>query len=544
MGVQNNMAFTITSRKIYGTIYSRICLVSSSRIQYYSKFADPKKGLVLGGYTNTNSATNNKLMIDDFCLTASGQNFNNQISNRLKDALNWSGVPKKGQARVFYGLDREFPAVAVVNLGPDSTQGKLKFQKDDEIEERDTYKENLRCGIAVGVKALRDVGVDVVSVDPCSDPECVAESAALTAWRFQGLKSESKRKSEVEIVLHSSEEKSEKLWEKGLVQAGAQNLARWLTDMPSNHMTPSIFVQKAVDLFDSSEVQVEAHDKVWAQEQGMNAYLAVAKGSEETPLFLEITYNNQPQQEKPIVIVGKGITFDSGGISIKPSSNMDKMRGDMGGAACTLATIYAVSKLQLPLYVKGLIPLCENMPSGTAVKPGDVITALNGKTIQIDNTDAEGRLILADALAYAQREYQPNLIMNIATLTGAMNVALGSASTGVFSNSNLAWTMLHQSGYATGDRVWRMPLWEHYGKQLDSPLADLNNIGTGGGGSCTAAAFLREFVEAPHWMHLDIAGVSGVADSSSVPYLEKGMSGRPTRTLINLLSSISMKNIF
>jgi len=544
MGVQNNMAFTITSRKIYGTIYSRICLVSSSRIQYYSKFADPKKGLVLGGYTNTNSATNNKLTIDDFCLTASGQNFNNQISNRLKDALNWSGVPKKGQARVFYGLDREFPAVAVVNLGPDSTQGKLKFQKDDEIEERDTYKENLRCGIAVGVKALRDVGVDVVSVDPCSDPECVAESAALTAWRFQGLKSESKRKSEVEIVLHSSEEKSEKLWEKGLVQAGAQNLARWLTDMPSNHMTPSIFVQKAVDLFDSSEVQVEAHDKVWAQEQGMNAYLAVAKGSEETPLFLEITYNNQPQQEKPIVIVGKGITFDSGGISIKPSSNMDKMRGDMGGAACTLATIYAVSKLQLPLYVKGLIPLCENMPSGTAVKPGDVITALNGKTIQIDNTDAEGRLILADALAYAQREYQPNLIMNIATLTGAMNVALGSASTGVFSNSNLAWTMLHQSGYATGDRVWRMPLWEHYGKQLDSPLADLNNIGTGGGGSCTAAAFLREFVEAPHWMHLDIAGVSGVADSSSVPYLEKGMSGRPTRTLINLLSSISMKNIF
>jgi len=544
MGVQNNMAFTITSRKIYGTIYSRICLVSSSRIQYYSKFADPKKGLVLGGYTNTNSATNNKLTIDDFCLTASGQNFNNQISNRLKDALNWSGVPKKGQARVFYGLDREFPAVAVVNLGPDSTQGKLKFQKDDEIEERDTYKENLRCGIAVGVKALRDVGVDVVSVDPCSDPECVAESAALTAWRFQGLKSESKRKSEVEIVLHSSEEKSEKLWEKGLVQAGAQNLARWLTDMPSNHMTPSIFVQKAVDLFDSLEVQVEAHDKVWAQEQGMNAYLAVAKGSEETPLFLEITYNNQPQQEKPIVIVGKGITFDSGGISIKPSSNMDKMRGDMGGAACTLATIYAVSKLQLPLYVKGLIPLCENMPSGTAVKPGDVITALNGKTIQIDNTDAEGRLILADALAYAQREYQPNLIMNIATLTGAMNVALGSASTGVFSNSNLAWTMLHQSGYATGDRVWRMPLWEHYGKQLDSPLADLNNIGTGGGGSCTAAAFLREFVEAPHWMHLDIAGVSGVADSSSVPYLEKGMSGRPTRTLINLLSSISMKNIF
>jgi len=542
MGVQNNMAFTVTSMRISRVIHSRISLVSSYRFQYYSQASDPKKGLILGGYTNVKSAHCNKLTVDDFHLTTCGQNFNNQISNRLKDALNWSGVPKKGQARVLFGLDREFPAVAVVNLGPDSTEGKLQFQKDDEIEERDTFKENLRCGIAVGLKALRDVGVDVVSVDPCSDPECVAESAALTAWRFQGLKSESKRKSEVEIVLHSSEEKSEALWEKGLIQAGAQNLARWLTDMPSNHMTPTIFAQKALDLFDSSNVKVEIHDKAWAQEQGMNAYLAVAQGSEETPLFLEITYNNEPKQEKPIVIVGKGITFDSGGISIKPSANMDKMRGDMGGAACTLATLYAVSKLQLPLHVKGLIPLCENMPSGTAVKPGDVVTALNGKTIQIDNTDAEGRLILADALAYAQRQYQPNFIMNIATLTGAISVALGSASTGVFSNSNLAWTMLHQSGHATGDRVWRMPLWQHYGKQLDSPLADLNNIGTPGGGSCTAAAFLKEFVEAPHWMHLDIAGVGGVADNT--PYLEKGMSGRPTRTLINLLSRISKKNMF
>ena len=181
-----------------------------------------------------------------------------------------------------------------------------------------------------------------------------------------------------------------------------------------------------------------------------------------------------------------------GGISLKPPANMDKMRGDMGGAACTLASILTAAKLQLPVNIKGLIPLAENMPSGTAIKPGDVVTALNGKTIQIDNTDAEGRLILADALAFAQREFQPKLVLDIATLTGAINVALGSSAAGVFTNSNALWNIVQQSAFSTGDRVWRMPLWKHFHKALESQLADLNNIGmAGAGGSCTAAAFLH-----------------------------------------------------
>lgn len=224
---------------------------------------------------------------------------------------------------------------------------------------------------------------------------------------------------------------------------------------------------------------------------------------------------------------------------------MDKMRGDMGGAACTLATILTAAKLKLPLYIKGLVPLTENMPGGKAIKPGDVVRAMNGKTIQIDNTDAEGRLILADALAYAQQQYQPNLVLDVATLTGAINVALGSSAAGVFTNSNALWHLVHQSAFITGDRVWRMPLWKHFQAALESQLADLNNVGkTGAGGSCSAAAFLKEFTEAPHWMHLDIAGVGGVVDGSDVPYLAKGMTGRPTRTLIEVLSRISQSEDF
>ncbi|KAG7221896.1 hypothetical protein INR49_016922 [Caranx melampygus] len=263
--------------------------------------------------------------------------------------------------------------------------------------------------------------------------------------------------------------------------------------------------------------------QAWIEEQQMGAFLSVSKGSEEPPVFLELHYNGSPDStQAPLLLVGKGITFDSGGISLKPSSSMDAMRADMGGAATVC-----------------LAPLCENMPSGKATKPGDVVTAKNGKTIQVDNTDAEGRLILADALCYGHT-FNPRAIVNVATLTGAMDVALGSAATGVFTNSDWLWEQLHKASVVTGDRVWRMPLFQHYTRQVtDSQLADLNNIGkySRSGGACTAAAFLREFVTAPHWAHLDIAGV--MSNKDEIPYLRKGMSGRPTRTLVEFAARLA-----
>lgn len=260
----------------------------------------------------------------------------------------------------------------------------------------------------------------------------------------------------------------------------------------------------------------------------------------ETSKLLEIHYlGGANTNDSPLVFVGKGVTFDSGGISLKPSSGMDAMRADMGGAATVCSAIVTAAALNLPLNIIGLAPLCENMPSGKANKPGDVVRAKNGKTIQVDNTDAEGRLLLADALCYAHN-FNARAIVNAATLTGAMDVALGSAATGVFTNSSWLWAHLYEASILTGDRVWRMPLFEHYTKQVtDCPLADLSNIGkySRAGGACTAAAFLKEFVTASHWAHLDIAGV--MSNKDEVPYLRKGMAGRPTRTLVEFAARLS-----
>lgn len=296
-------------------------------------------------------------------------------------------------------------------------------------------------------------------------------------------------------------------------------------------------------MFSYRGVNVIVRDKAWAESQKMGSFLSVSKGSDEPPVFLEMHYKNAGTA-KPVVFVGKGITFDSGGISLKPSSNMDKMRADMGGAANVLSTIYTLATLKAPVNIIGITPLCENLPSGRANKPGDVVTAMNGKTIQVDNTDAEGRLILADGLCYAH-QFDPLLILDIATLTGAQNVAMGSAATGVYTTTKKYWEVLHESGTVTGDRMWRMPLWNHFTKQTtDSQLADLQNIGKvpGAGGCCIAAAFLREFVTHPVWLHLDIAGVMDNRDE--VGYLNKGMSGRPMRTLVKFVEEIYEKKIF
>jgi len=235
--------------------------------------------------------------------------------------------------------------------------------------------------------------------------------------------------------------------------------------------------------------------------------------------------------------VGKGVTFDTGGISIKPSAKMDLMRGDMGGAAVVTSCMTAVAKLGMNLNLTVLVPLTENMPGSRATRPGDVVTAMNGKTIQVDNTDAEGRLILADALCYADT-LSPRLVLDIATLTGACSVALGTAATGVFCTDSQDFAALERCGSMSGDRMWRLPLWRHYtDKVKKTPLADLNNAPVGGGGACTAAAFLREFTTCKNYLHLDMAGV--MDNAGDISYLGNGMSGRPTRTLVHYLAHLS-----
>ncbi|XP_069140944.1 cytosol aminopeptidase-like [Argopecten irradians] len=447
---------------------------------------------------------------------------------------------KKGQTRIFYDLDPEYSSVAVTCVGK-------KGASFDEVEGMDMGRDQVRAAVAKGVQQLQEIGETEVDVDPCGDPEAAAEGGHLGLFVYQELKAEKSRKAHVNLDCFTkySSEKDKVLsqWSRGRVLADGQNFARHLMEMPANKLPPRNFVDLVnTRLTSTKRCSVTVRDREWIESQNMGSFLSVAKGSVEEPFLLEVDYRgDNPVNKNPLALVGKGITFDTGGISLKPPADMDKMRADMGGAACVAGTMLALGNLNIPLHVKAFIPLCENMVDGRSTKPGDVVTAMNGKTIQVDNTDAEGRLILADALLYAQT-FNPDLLLDMATLTGAIDVALGAGATGVYTNSLKMWESLHKAGSITGDRVWRMPLFDHYTKQITkSDLADINNIGTGGrsGGSCTAAAFLREFVSNKQWMHLDIAGV--MMNKAEIPYLNKGMAGRPTRTIIEFLQLQSQK---
>nr|XP_002193803.4 cytosol aminopeptidase [Taeniopygia guttata] len=482
------------------------------------------KGLVLGVYTSEK---------DDGAaqFTSAGDAFDRLVSGKLRALLSLCGPPlKKGKTRIFHGLHQDFPSVVVVGLG----------KKNAGINEQENWnegKENIRTAVAVGCRQIQDLEIPCVEVDPCGDAQAAAEGAVLGLHEYNELKQ--KKKPVVSPQLHGSAESQ--AWQKGVIYAEGQNLARYLMEAPANYITPIKFAEHIEQkLRTFSNVKVHIRPESWITTQEMGAFLSVAKGSAEPPIFLEIHYlGGAITNDSPLVFVGKGVTFDSGGISLKPSLGMDAMRADMGGAATVCSTIVTAAALNLPLNIIGLAPLCENMPSGKANKPGDVVRAKNGKTIQVDNTDAEGRLLLADALCYAHN-FNARAIVNAATLTGAMDVALGSAATGVFTNSSWLWTHLYEASILTGDRVWRMPLFEHYTKQVtDCPLADVSNIGkySRAGGACTAAAFLKEFVTASHWAHLDIAGV--MSNKDEVPYLRKGMAGRPTRTLVEFAARLS-----
>jgi leucyl aminopeptidase len=260
----------------------------------------------------------------------------------------------------------------------------------------------------------------------------------------------------------------------------------------------------------------------------MGALLAVAQGSRQPPKFIVVHYFGGQKDDKPVALVGKGITFDSGGISIKPSDKMDEMKFDMSGAAAVLGTIKAVAELALPINLVGIIPATENMPDGNAIKPGDIVTSLSGQTIEILNTDAEGRLILCDALTYAER-FEPVVTIDMATLTGACVVALGKHPSGLFSNDQKLANDLIEAGNKSGDRVWELPLWEEYQDQLKSNFADMSNVGGREAGSITAACFLSRYTKKFRWAHLDIAGTAWLGGD------KKGATGRPVSLLVQYL---------
>lgn len=319
------------------------------------------------------------------------------------------------------------------------------------------------------------------------------------------------------------------------VLAEATNFARWLGDNPGNKMTPTDLANAAVAQAKGTKLKVTVWDKPTLVKKKAGALLGVAAGSDQDPRMIIMEYKGAAAGKKPLCLVGKGLTFDSGGISIKPGPGMEEMKFDMCGGAAVIGAMLAIARLKLKVNVVGIVPATENMPGPSATKPGDILTAMNGTTIEVNNTDAEGRLILADALCVA-KEYEPAAILDAATLTGAMVIALGSSYTGVFSNNDGLMKKIEAAADAAGERVWRMPLCEDHTSDIKGTYADLCNIGSSReAGSATAAAFLKSFVdEKTPWAHFDIAGTAWNAGKRFPYHPKKGASGCMVRTFVEV----------
>jgi leucyl aminopeptidase len=347
-------------------------------------------------------------------------------------------------------------------------------------------------------------------------------------YRFDHLKTQKKSDepvlAKVVLPLTSNKQLQTALDEATATAEGAA-LARTLGNLPGNICTPTYLAEEAKKLGREFKLNVEVLERRDMEKLGMGAFLAVTNGSHQPPKLIVLRYAGAAKGDKPLVLVGKGITFDTGGISLKPSAEMDEMKFDMSGAASVLGTLRALAGMRAPLNVVGIIPTCENMPGGQAIKPGDIVTTLSGQTVEILNTDAEGRLILCDALTYAAR-FEPDAIVDIATLTGACVVALGHIATGLFANDQKLADAIRDAADDAWDRVWQMPLWEDYQEQLRSNFADFANIGGRPGGSITAACFLARFTREMRWAHLDIAGTAWKSGR------DKGSTARPVPLLV------------
>lgn len=354
-------------------------------------------------------------------------------------------------------------------------------------------------------------------------------------YQFTHTKSDKETESKIEKISITATETEHALAQSGLLQGKAIaegiNLTKHLGDLPGNICTPAFLAEQALELgkkYNGLAVKILEESDMAAL--GMGAFLSVSRGSRQPAKLITLEYQGGEKNAKPIVLIGKGLTFDAGGISLKPGPGMDEMKYDMCGGATVLGTLLAVAQMQLPLNIIGLIPSSENMPDGDANKPGDIVTSMAGKTIEVLNTDAEGRLLLCDALTYAER-YNPDVVIDIATLTGAVGVALGRVPSGLLGNDDTLCNELTAAGEIANDPVWRLPLWEEYQEQLKSNFADMANVGGRDAGTITAACFLSRFAEKFRWAHLDIAATAWRTGPV------KGATGRPMSLLSQYLIS-------
>ncbi|WP_369608403.1 leucyl aminopeptidase [Snodgrassella alvi] len=411
-------------------------------------------------------------------------------------------------------------------------QNQLQAVAVARIEEEDYASiQKLATSVACWAKEQIRIDVDLSLVSKAIVQKWVQAftiAVGEAVYRFDTFKKDTKPIKLEQVHYYTSQEVNEYLIKAEAIVYG-MNICKDLGNAPGNVCTPSYLASTAARIADNVGASARIMSTAELQEMGMNALLAVAQGSTAGAYLIELQYHGAPEADKkPVVLVGKGITFDSGGISLKPGAAMDEMKFDMCGAASVIGAFAAAAKLKLPLNLVAVIPTCENMPSGNAVKPGDVVKAMNGLSIEVLNTDAEGRLILCDALSYAER-FQPKAVIDLATLTGACIIALGHVAQGVLGNNQPLIEQLLEAANNINDKTWQLPLFDEYKEQLKSNFADLQNIGGRPAGTITAAAFLSYFTKSYPWAHLDIAGTAWHSGSN------KGATGRPVPLLVEYL---------
>ena len=382
-------------------------------------------------------------------------------------------------------------------------------------------------------------GAGVGGVEPGASAKAIVEGAVLGLYSFSRYKKPD-YEDIGEMVIVGREQSTIPVVERGVhegrIMAEATCLARDMVNEPANYMTPSRMADIAKEIADKHGLELNILNSEDMEAMGMGALLGVARGSSEPPKLITLGYKGDQRSEKAVGFVGKGITFDSGGISIKPSEGMGEMKDDMAGGAAGMAALSAIVQLKPKVNITAVVPATENLPSGTALKPGDILKAMNGKTIEVINTDAEGRLILADALSYAVKQGLSPLV-DLATLTGACRVALGDGYSGAFTNNQELLNEVMKAGDRSGEKLWQMPMPEEYKEQNKSEIADVKNTGNRYAGAITAALFLSEFVDNTPWVHIDIAGTS--LSSKETGYVVKGATGVGVRTLVELALSLA-----
>ncbi|HZQ37630.1 MAG TPA: leucyl aminopeptidase [Dehalococcoidia bacterium] len=443
---------------------------------------------------------------------------------------------RRGEITVVHTFGK-LPAGRVVVAG----LGKAAELSADRVRDTAANVARLLRRSGFGTAATVAHGAGAGGLDAEASARAIAEGTLLGLYRFDRHQKADENRRELQALTIVERDAAllpalERGISTGRILAEATNFARDLANEPSNYLTPAELAARARAVADATDLRCEVLDTEQMVELGMGALLGVAKGSAQPPAFIVLHYRGDPSSEQGVGLIGKGITFDTGGISIKPAANMHEMKGDMSGGAAVIAALSAIARLKPAINVTGIVPATENMPGGNAIKPGDVLRAMNGTTIEVINTDAEGRLILADGLSYARRlELSP--LIDVATLTGAITTALGDVAMGIMGNDQPLIDRVIAAGKEAGEKVWQLPMFEEYRSQIDSDVADIKNTGGRKAGSITAAMFLREFVEKTPWAHIDMAGVDTYEHDKG--WITKGASGIPVRTLVHTVLSIA-----